>query len=178
MHLGQPVTITARVVAYAKGKAPDKEPVSRGPMADYRVAFAIYTPVLLADYPFPTRPAALVSLDEGALSGEGRRLRTVSARDVGATGATGVRFRLPRQGAVVDLYAVEPGTLRVAVNGTTVSEWSSWTYTGGGFGSIDVSAKGLRPYGVTVRPGQTVTVTITATRFTDPAWRAVVAAAS
>ena len=109
-----------RVVQFTPGSkaAPEKQPVYRGAMRDYRVAVAVYSPMPVADYPFPPRPDKLASLDGGSpTSGGGRVLGTVDSRSVGPNGQGAVIATLTPKGFHTEIYAVAPGAVTVTVNG-------------------------------------------------------------
>jgi hypothetical protein len=179
VHLGELATVRAYVMEFAPGaKQPDNPPVYRGALAGYRVGVAVYSPMPLADFPFPPRPQRLASLDDGVASfGAGRLLGKVDARSVGPNGHGEVVTPLTRQGIRVEMYVVAPGSVTVTVNGQTVDVASSWTWAGGGFGPAVLTPTELRHDGVNVKVGDRLTVGFAGARFTDPAWRAEVRAA-
>jgi hypothetical protein len=174
IQLGQPATLRVSIVAAGKGAA-EKRPVYRGPMADYQVAVAVYSPVPVADYPLPPRPRKLESPDDGGGTyGQGPLLGKVDSRSVGANGRGAVVTTLGRKGLQVSLYAVAPGTVTVTVNDRTVDIASFWTWTGSGYGGIVLTPGALRKLGVDVAAGDRVSVGFTAERFTVAGWRAEV----
>jgi hypothetical protein len=156
---------------------PDAQPVYRGVMDNYRVAAAVYSPMPLADYPFPPRPLKLASLDEGGIS-SGRLLGTVDARSVGPNGHGQVTTRLTAKGVQVDPYAVAPGTVTVTIDGKIVDESSSWTWTGQGYGGTTLTPAKLRSLGIHVKVGDRISVVVSGSGFTDPAWLAHVSVGS
>lgn len=168
--LGQPATLTARIVRPAKGEEPRHAATYDGALdKDYRVAFAVYQPVPLADYPLPSKPAHLdpwqpVGHDHGSL------YASYDAARVGTNTTRSTTLTLPPLGAQVDLSAGAPGRFVVAVDGTTILDWSSWTWDSDGFGGIALDPTALAPYGLRLKAGQRITVTITTSRFTEPRW--------
>jgi hypothetical protein len=177
IRLGRPSTMRVTVVATVKGSpgSAEKQPVYRGPMADYRIAIAVYSPMPVDDYPLPPRPRKLESLDDGGGSyGAGRLLGKVDSRTVGANGHGSVVTTLSSKGLQVDMYAVAPGSVTVTVNGRTVDVASFWTWSGSGYGGLVLTPAALRKLGVDVKSGDSVSVGFAATRFTVAGWRAQV----
>jgi mannose-6-phosphate isomerase-like protein (cupin superfamily) len=152
---------------------PETQPVYRGPMADYRIAVAVYEPMAVADYPFPPRPKRLESLDDGPNS-EHRLIGKIDSRSVGADGHGAVRTTLTSKGVQFELYAVAPGAITMTVNGRTVDVARFWTWEGSGYGGLVLKAGALRALGIDVAVGDRITVGVAARQFTDPAWRAEV----
>jgi hypothetical protein len=176
IRLGHPSTMRVAVVAWEKGtKTPETQPVYRGPLADYRVAVAVYSPMPVDDYPLPPRPRKLESLDEGGGTyGAGRLLGKVDSRTVGANGHGSIVATLVSKGVQVDMYAVAPGAVTVTVNGQTVDVASFWTWSGSGYGGTVLTPAALRKLGVQVRTGDRITVGFTGARFSVAGWRAQV----
>lgn len=172
---GKSARVRVRVVEMGKDSpAPEKQPVYRGPMSDYRIAVAIYEPMAVADYPFPPRPKSLESLDDG-LNSDGRRLLgKVDSRSVGADGHGVVRATLTSKGVQFEVYAVAPGAVTMTVNGQTVDVAMFWTWAGSGYGGLVLKAADLQNLGIDVRAGDRITLGVAGQRFTDPAWRAEV----
>jgi len=173
VRVGEQSTVRVHVVR-GRTSTPETLPVYRGAMADYRIGVATYSPIPIADYPFPPRPRKLASLDQGALAGDGQLLGTVDSRTVGPAGPGAVPTTLTSKGLHVDTNAVAPGTLTMTVDGKTVDTASSWTWTSEASGGEHLTARTLRRLGVDVKVGDRITVRVTGSRFTDPAWRAQV----
>jgi hypothetical protein len=180
MHLGEPATMGVNIVRSGNAirtwtVGPEKLPAYRGAMGSYQVAVGIYTPMPVADYPFPPRPHQLLSLDDTAVNGSGGRLLgTVDARSVGPTGHGDVTTTLTRKGVEVDMYSVAPGAITVTVNGTVVGSAASWAWTGEGNTVGPLTPHDLRGLGIDVKAGDRITVGAAGARFTDPAWVAQV----
>ena len=173
VQLGEPMTVRVWVAQTERGSHPfaaGGPPVYTGPMPETRVAFGLYERVDPSAYPLPPRPATLQSLDDGPLMAGGPVLRTMDSRRVGANATVSATLRLPADGLTYSAQLVSPGQLVVAVNGTTVDRIESWGYDSAGAGGIEITPKEMRQHGVVVQPGQDVTVTVTASRFTDPGW--------
>jgi hypothetical protein len=178
VRLGEPATVQVRVVQVTPGqKAPEKQPVYRGAMRDYRVGVALYAPMALDDYPFPPRPRKLESLDGGGVGGGGHLLGTVDSRSVGANGQGAVTVRLTPKGFQTEIYAVAPGAVTVSVNDRTIDLATSWTWAGKGFGGLNITPAELRSRGMEVKTGDLVLVAFGGYRFAVPGWRAEVRAA-
>jgi hypothetical protein len=178
VRLGEPATVQVRVVAFTPGqKVPEKQPVYRGAMRDYGVGVAVYSPMALDDYPFPPRPPKLESLDGGGVGDGGRLLGTVDSRSVGPNGQGAVPVRLTPKGFHTEIYAVAPGAVTVTANDRTIDLATSWTWTGKGFGGLDITPAELRSHGMEVKTGDLVLVAFAGYRFTVPGWRAEVRAA-
>jgi hypothetical protein len=173
VRLGEPATVRAYVIEFAAGaKQPQNPPVYRGAMANYRVGVAVYSPMPLADYPFPPRPHKLASLDDGGSNGGGRLLGRVDSRLVGANGAGSVVPKLTPNGIHTEIYAVAPGAVTVSVNGRTIDVAANWTWVGSGFSGLDLTPAALRHLGIDVKVGDRVSVEFTGSRFAVPGWRA------
>jgi hypothetical protein len=70
---------------------------------------------------------------------------------------------------VAQLSCTVPGMVRLAIDGMTVMEYDCWNYFGGTNSARLVTA--FEDAGGTATVGRQVTLTVTAERFTDPAWR-------
>jgi hypothetical protein len=174
LYPGRPGSLRVSVVQAGTGaQSPDKQPVYRGAMRNYRIAVAVYEPMAVADYPFPPRPKRLESLDDGPGSG-GQVIGKFDSRSVGADGRGVVRTTLTSKGVQFELYAVAPGAITMTVNNQTVDVARFWTWKGSGYGSLVLKALELQHLGIDVAVGDRITVGVAARRFTDPAWRAEV----
>ena len=174
IRIGMPSTVRVRVVQERKGTTADKLPVDRGALPDTRVAVAVYTPIAIDDYPFPTQPRKLASLDEGGGSGTGRVIGSVDSRSVGANGQGAVIVELTPAGLHTEIYAVAPGAVTVSVNGRTIDLAQNWTWTSSGFGGLTLTPAKLRKLGIDVNTGDSVSVAFAGHRFAVAGWRAEV----
>lgn len=181
VRLGEPSTVRVHIVHIVKGNvakgwtaSPERLPVYRGAMGNYRVAVAVYSRMPITDYPFPPRPHKLLSLDDSAVHSDGRLLGSVDARSVGPTGNGEVTTTLTAKGVRVDVNAVAPGGVTVTVDGQSVETYSSWAWTGEAFGGQVLTPAALRRLGVEVKAGDRISVGIAGERFTDPGWLAQV----
>jgi hypothetical protein len=161
MELGKPSVITVRVTAAQKQGPPDGTPYD-GPMPDLRVEMAIYVPVSLSEYHFPPRPATLKPL-QSPYADSLAAFQSTAKQIVGTQSAT----LTYRERLAIQAFAVEPGSLRFLINGMEASEWSTWDFVGGGWG-MNLDEETLSQYGLHLRPGEQVTITVIAERFTDP----------
>lgn len=151
---GEPVTVT---MGPGRGFAALDGPTT------WRLA--VYEAVPLDDYPFPERPEQLLALDSGPLAGEGRRLVWGDA----SVDPEGFVYTVPvRHGLELRVETVEPGELRMLVDGVVRATYRSWTYEQEGYGAF-VS---LRELGV--QPGDTVDISFEAERFTGTTYRVAV----
>jgi hypothetical protein len=173
IRLRVPSTVRVRVVQKRKGTTTDNLPVYRGAMADSHVAVAVYSPMAVADYPFPPRPRKLASLDDVG-AGTGRVLGTVDSRSVGANGEGAVIATLTRKGLHTEIYAVAPGAVTVTVGSRPIDVAANWTWTESGFGGLTLTAAKLRKLGIDVKTGDTVSVAFAGSRFAVAGWRAEV----
>jgi len=175
LRLGVPVKVLVHVAQIVKGSkvTPEDLPVYRGPMAVYRIGVAAYSPMSVADYPFPPRPRTLESLDAGPNS-ENRLLGKVDSRSVGADGHGVVQTTLTSKGVQFELYAVAPGAVTMTVDNQPVDVARFWTWQGSGYGGLVLTPDALRRLGVDVKAGDRITVGFAGSRFTDPGWRAEV----
>jgi hypothetical protein len=175
LKIGVPATVRVRVVQWEKGSktAPEKLPVYRGSLADYRVAVAVYSPMPVDEYPLPPRPRKLETFDEGdGYYGAGRLIGEVDSRTVGGNGNGSVTATLVRKGIRVDMYAVAPGAVTDTVNDHTDDDASFRTWSGSGYGGLVLTPAALRKLGVDVKSGDRITVGFTGARFSVAGWRA------
>jgi hypothetical protein len=171
----KPASMQVRVVQVGPGThSPEKQPVYRGGMGNYRIAVAVYAQMPVADYPFPPRPKTLESLDEDTNSGGGTMLGKVDSRSVGANGEGAVVTKLTNKGVQLEVYAVAPGAVTMTVNGQTVDVARFWTWKGSGYGSLVLRPGALHQLGIDVQVGDRISVGVAGKRFADPAWRAEV----
>ncbi len=173
VRLGEPTTVTFRVVPRAEtGTGTPYLTRYDGPMPDVRVAAGIYAGVPLADYRFPPRPATLRPLPD-LLDSDLVRLGSAPGPVVGTQSTT---FTYQDTLAII-ADAVEPGSLTILLDGIEVARWSTWGYDDGGFGMpfAGVDTDALAAVGLHLNPGQQMTLTVVAERFTDAAsWQVAV----
>lgn len=158
--LGRPNTVTVTLVdadtPTARTLPPSKRPAGT-------VSAAIYQGVPLADYPLPAKPARLAPL-----TANGGEAVVLDSRVVGGNGT----FTVPLPvGSRLDLTAIAPGQIDVWANGQHLETEAFWTYHDQ-TASIDLTAGRLREPRTIPTPGESVTVRITASRFTGPYWLA------
>lgn len=171
-HLGEPMTLRFWVGATTKEPfSQGGPPVWTGAMPPTRVSLGVYDRVDPSAYPLPARPPRLQPLDDAATMAGGRVLWALDSRQAGAEATGGTTVRLPRGGLTYDAGFVSPGQLLVSVNGTVIDRVESWGYDEHGAGGGPLTSSELRQYGLHVEVGQPVTVTVVASRFTDPGWR-------
>lgn len=126
---------------------------------------AVYEAVPLNEYPFPDPPDQLLTLDKDPLGGEGRRLLWGD----GSAYSVGFTYTVPvRQGLELRVETVEPGELRMLVDGVVRATYRSWTYEQEGYGAF-VS---LRELGI--EPGDEVKISFQTERFTGNNYRLAV----
>jgi hypothetical protein len=175
IRAGEPASMRVRVVDVGSGATtPEKQPVYRGAMGNYRIAVAVYSPMAVDDYPFPPRPRKLASLDAVAGGRTGRVLGTVDSRSVGANGEGAVITKLTRKGFHTEIFAVAPGAITVTVNTRPIDVAANWTWTESGFGGLTMTAAKLRKLGIDVKTGDRVSVAFAGSRFAVAGWRAEV----
>lgn len=173
---GTPATITARIVKSSARQEPASAPTYLGTLDSNLVAFGVYTPVPRATYPLPRRPKKLDAYSPEWDSTGLKVLGLFRGSQVGRTGTSALTVPLPRAGLVVDVDAGAPGQLSVAVNGTTMLEWSSWTWVSGTtFDGLIITPRSARAFGLDLAVGEHVRVTVTARYFAEPRWSVRVA---
>lgn len=157
LHVGKPVHVS---LSWGDG-------VSRIGTA-WRLA--VYEAVPLAQYPFPARPATLLTPELGfsPLYPQDVSLFTAAATATHPnTTVTNADVTL-RHGLTISGVAVEPGQIEVLVNGHVVSLSRSWDYTEQSFSAgADLASMGLKA-------GAHVAITIRTERFTAASWQVVI----
>lgn len=146
--LGKPVTLTLAVT-------------SGGGLAQ----LAVYQKVPLATYPFPPRPAKLAA---PPTNGAGPEQIVAASAKVGANATATVKLIL---GAHTQLFigTSAPGQLEVFVDGTQVDAVSSWAWTPSSF-VVFLTPDDLARDGINAKAGQSVQITVQASRFAVPGW--------
>jgi hypothetical protein len=167
---GKPATLTARVVRSRPGSGFGTQPTYRGPMPDTRISLGVYESVDWAAYPFPKEPAHLRPLSDRPANPGGEVVHQVDSRTAGALATDTWTFTLPAGGLSVDAVFNRPGQLYVSIDGTPVDRLASWTYDEAGAGGVELTPKNLQDYGLDVRTGQQLTLTLRAEHFEGPGW--------
>ncbi len=172
---GSPTAVTFSPTAFRLTLGTDGEETSRKPMAvpagSYSVA--MWQKVPFGQYPLPPRPKKLPVLDVAQYGlGNAPETQTVYSDPANPLAPRTITFTMPDCAKAVNgncnqtaAASQTPGYLHIAVNGVTVNTASFWDYTGGG-SSFDIES--AMP-GITLHPGELVTVTITPEHVTG-AW--------
>lgn len=127
----------------------------------------MYQRVPFADYPLPAAPSSLEPLP----STSGARAGT-SALLVGDDAT--VTLPAAINGDRLTVTTVSPGDVSVYLDGVLMGEFHSRGYTVQAF-QLDLSAEYFDGSGLTVRPGQQVSVKVTTADFSRPGWSVVIA---
>ncbi len=164
VELGKPSTLAVSPASFpVNGASPS--PLPQWPTG-LLIEVGVYQRVPLDQYVFPSRPAKLHSLDLGLPSYEDLML---DSRKAGANGHWTIPVTLS-QFADVTAYIVAPGAVAFSVAGKQVGACNWWDYTSYDC-SVSLNPASLEAAGVSAHDGDTVEVTVTASRFSDPAWK-------
>jgi hypothetical protein len=137
-------------------------------------AMAVGERMSFADYPLPPRPATLRPLESRApVNSAGlERPGAVVVRADPADPTRAQRLTVTwRAVGDIDMASQTPGLLHVRVNGVEVATGEWWDYEQGGFGGSG-DKDWPREYGLTVHPGERVTVEVVPEHVTGD-WRVV-----
>lgn len=179
LKVGVPATFTLTMV-YAQTTATGSPVPTTVGVPDGTISMAVRQRVPFEDYPKPPRPDPLPPFDAAELVREGSAsppfATATSGGDPLAPFTTTVGWpHVPSEQPWLryDAYSQTPGYLQISVDGTEVHMPAEfWNYSGTSDAaqwSGNISADDLARVGVAVKPGDTITVTVTP-HYVSGAW--------
>lgn len=179
LKVGVPAVVTLTAV-YAQLSDTGYVTPTRVTVPDGTIAMAVRQRVPFEDYPLPPRPDPLPRFDPAQLGLEGGEPAAVAMTTGGSDPLAPVTTTIdwPHVAADdpwlrYDAYSQTPGYLQVSVDGTPVNMpaefWSYSSTPNGAQWSATISADDLAKLDLTIKPGDTVTLTVTP-RYVSGAW--------
>lgn len=179
LKVGVPAVVTLTSV-YAQLSDTGYVGPTRATIPDGTIAMAVRQRVPFEDYPLPPRPKPLPPFDPARLVLEGGATAPLATATSGSDPLDPVTTTVDWPSVApgdpwlrYDVFSQTPGLLQISVDGTGVNMpaefWAYEAVSSGSEWSGDISADDLARLGLTIKPGDTVTLTVTP-RYVTGAW--------
>lgn len=167
LAVGKPATVTATVRGATRFSSETGRQTNVGVPAAGTVAFAVGERIPFSDYPLPPRPATLRPMNDDSVP-PGAVVVRADPADPALPKRLTATWRAVEN---IEMASQTPGLLHVRINGVEVATGEWWDYGQRRFSSSP-GTSWPSEFGLTVRPGERVTIEVIPTYVTGD-WRVV-----